>query len=263
MPTGNRRFLECAVLAIFTVCAVKAEPQPVRHTRGFIHGFIALKDAQDKLLASGEVIQTQAGPRVNGVMVLHFNDGSLYQETTVFSQRRFYHLIKYTQIQKGPSFKRDETLSVDVAAGNVSIKYRDGDGREKTISEHLALPPDLANGILPTLMGDVDPKVETTLSMVVSTPKPRVVQLKIAASGEDSYSIAGITGRATHYVIKIDIGGVAGVAAKVVGKQPPPIDFWVTKDAPTFLRSEGPLYEAGPIWRIELASPTWRMAART
>jgi hypothetical protein len=143
----------------------------------------------------------------------------------------------------------------------VRVQFTDKNGKEKTISDHLALPPDLANGIIPTLMGDVDPKVETTLSMLVSTPKPRVVRLKISASNDDSYSIGGISSNATHYVIKIDIGGIAGVAAKVVGKQPPPVDLWVTKDAPTFVRSDGPLYEDGPIWRIELTSPFWSKTA--
>jgi hypothetical protein len=260
MLTGNFRILRCVALASLSLCAVNGAPPAVRHNRGFIHGFVVLKDAEDKTLASGEVIQTPSGTRLNGIMTLHFKDGSLYQETTLFSQRRVFQLLKYKQVQKGPSFKRDEALSLDTATGNVSIRYTDKDGKEKTISDHLALPPDLANGIVPTLMGDLDPKVETTLSMLVSTPKPRVVKLKISASNDDSYSIGGISSNATHYVIKIDIGGITGVAAKVVGKQPLPVDLWVTKDAPTFLRSDGPLYEDGPIWRIELASPVWSKA---
>ena len=52
--------------------------------------------------------------------------------------------------------------------------------------------------------------------------------------------------------------GLECVAAKVVGKQPPPEDFWIAAgSAPVFLKSEGPLYEDGPVWRIELASPVW------
>ncbi len=256
MLTGNM-LLRCLALATLECLALRGEPLPVRHTRGFIHGFVVLKDVDDKILASGEVVQTVSGSRLNGGMTLHFNDGSLYQETTVFSQRRFFHLLKYKQVQKGPSFKRDETLSLDTSTGNVSIQYTDKDGSEKSISDHLSLPADLVNGIIPTVIGDIDPKGETTLSMLVSTPKPRVVKLKIAASGEDSYSF-GMPAKATHYVIKMDIGGITGVAAKVLGKQPPPVNIWVTKEAPTFLRSDAPLYEDGPIWRIELASPVWR-----
>ncbi len=107
------------------------------------------------------------------------------------------------------------------------------------------------SGILPFLCGTYKTKYaasETTLSMLVSTPKPRVVRLKISALDAAWYSIAGMSGKATQYIIKIDIGGVTGVAAKVVGKQPPPVHIWVTANEPTFLRSDGPLYEDGPIW---------------
>ena len=105
---------------------------------------------------------------------------------------------------------------------------------------------------------EADPKVETTLSMVVSTPKPRVIKLKISASGQDSFSAGGSVKKVTHYIVKIDIGGVTGVAAKVLGKQPPPAQMWIAAgDAPVFLKSEAALYQDGPIWRIELASPVW------
>jgi hypothetical protein len=109
------------------------------------------------------------------------------------------------------------------------------------------------------LLTERDPnQAETTLSMVVSTPKPRIVKLKISASGQDSFSIGGSGAKATHYVVKIDIGGVTGVAATVLGKQPPPTNMWIAAgNAPVFLKLEGPLYEDGPIWRIELASPVW------
>jgi hypothetical protein len=261
MMTANSRAIKCIALASLALFAVNAEPLPVRHMRGFIHGFVVLKDSDDKIVASGEVTQIPVGSRITGIMTLHFEDGSLYQESTVFSQRKVFRLLRYKLVQKGPSFNRKETFSLDTVSGNVSIQYTDKDGKEKNISDHLALPPDLANGIVPIMIGDVDPKAETTLSMLVSTPKPRVVKLKISASDDESYTIGGgILPKATHYVMKIDIGGITGVAAKVVGKQPPPVDLWVTKDAPTFLRSDGPLYEDGPIWRIELASPVWPKA---
>jgi len=54
------------------------------------------------------------------------------------------------------------------------------------------------------------------------------------------------------------IGGVAGVVAPLVGKQPPETHVWILEgEAPAFLKFEGPLYEGGPIWRIELTNPTW------
>ena len=257
---NNRRPFRYAALAGFFVFTLKADPVPVRHVQGSIHGYLVLKDLDDKVLASGDMIQLPAGNHVTTTLTLNFKDGSRYQETSVFSQRRIFQLLSYKQSMNGPAFKTQESLSLDTATGNVGIQY-DKDGKDKAITDPLSLPPDLANGIIPMLLGNADSKAETTLSMLVSTPRPRIVRLKISASGQDSFSIGGSFAKATHYLIKIDIGGVTGVAAKLVGKQPPPIHIWIAAgNAPVFLRSEGPLYEDGPIWRIELASPTWPKA---
>ena len=248
-----------AFAGLLLCTAVQGDPVVVRHVQGYIHGFLVVKDTDDKVLASGDLIETPSGNRVTTTLDLRFADGSLYEETSVFSQRVKYRLLSYKQVMKGPAFKTQETLSLDTASGNVNINYTDKDGADKTIADKLSLPPDLANGILALLLTDADPKVETTLSMLVSTPKPRVVKLKISATGQDSFSIGGAEKKATHYILKIDIGGVTGVAAKVVGKQPPPEHMWIAAgNAPVFLKSEGPLYEDGPVWRIELASPVWR-----
>lgn len=242
---------------------VNADLVTVRHVQGFIHGFVVLKDLDDRILASGEVTQLPAGNHVTTIFSLHFKDGSFYEETSVFSQRRTFQLLSYKQVQKGPAFKTRETLSVDTATGNVRIEYTDADGKVKIIADRLSLPADLANGITPTLLSEVDSRTETTLSLLVSTPKPRVVKLKVSPSGQDSFSVGGLEAKATHYTLNIDIGGVTGVVAKVVGKLPPPMHVWVAAGtAPSFLRSEGPLYEGGPIWRIELASPTWPKEAQ-
>lgn len=247
-----------AFAGLLLCASIQADPVAVRHVQGYIHGFLVLKDAGDKVLASGDLVQIPGGNRVTTTLALHFADGSLYEETSVFSQRRTYRLLSYKQVMKGPAFKTPETLSLDASSGNVTIKYTDKDGTDKTIADKLSLPPDLSNGILGLLLTDADPKVETTLSMVVSTPKPRVVKLKISASGQSSFSVGGSFAKAIHYIVDIDIGGVTGVAAKVLGKQPPPVHMWIAAgDAPVFLKSEAPLYQDGPIWRIELASPVW------
>jgi hypothetical protein len=123
----------------------------------------------------------------------------------------------------------------------------------------MKLPTDLANGMVPTLLGDIDPKAaKTTVSMLVSTPKPRIVKLEISPAGEDSFSVAGIGAKALRYTVKIEIGGIGGVIAPIIGKQPPDTHIWmIGGKAPGFLRSEGPMFEGGPVWTIELASPVW------
>ena len=57
--------------------------------------------------------------------------------------------------------------------------------------------------------------------LLVAAPKPRIVHLAISAQGEEPFSLAGGSRKATHYLIKIEIGGVAGALAPYVGKQPP------------------------------------------
>ena len=94
--------------------------------------------------------------------------------------------------------------------------------------------------------------------LVVTTPKPRIVGLAISAQGEDTFVLGGNNRKATHYIVKIEIGGVTGLVAPVLGKQPPDTHVWILQgEAPAFVRSRGPLFSGGPIWQIELESPVW------
>src|SRR6185437_7701016 len=97
-----------------------------------------------------------------------------------------------------------------------------------------------------------------TLSMLVATPKPRIVKLKVSSSRQDGYFVGAAQRTASHFVVDFDIGGILGLAAKLTGKQPAPVHFWVSEGKiPVFLKSEGPLYADGPAWRVELAGPVW------
>jgi len=123
----------------------------------------------------------------------------------------------------------------------------------------MTLPEDLANGMVSQIIGNLKANSPAmTVSMVVTTPKPRVVKLVISPLGEENFSIAGTSKKALHCEIKILIGGVEGLVAPLVGKAPPNIELWeVGGDAPTFLREKGPTFEDGPMMTIELASPEW------
>lgn len=98
--------------------------------------------------------------------------------------------------------------------------------------------------------------------MLVATPKPRLVKLAISREGQDEFAIGGTNRKVTKYVVKVEIGGLTGVVAPLVGKQPPDSYVWIL-DGPTpaFIGSEGPLFEGDPVWRIELTSPIWPKAA--
>jgi hypothetical protein len=86
------------------------------------------------------------------------------------------------------------------------------------------------------------------VSFVAAAPKPRIVKLVIAPQGDDSFSFAGSVRKATHFVVKVEIGGIAGLVAPLVGKQPADTHVWILGGkAPAFVKSEGPLCAGGPI----------------
>jgi hypothetical protein len=236
-----------------------AEPIPVRYTEGRVHGFLVVRDQDDHIIGSGELCQSAKGSRVTTSLTLHLKDGSVYEETTTFTQQRVFRLVKNHVVEKGPSFKRPMDMSLDAVSGAVKVSYTDDHGEAKVIEDRLKLPPDVANGMVTMLLPDIDPKApETTLSLVAATPKPRLVKLKITPGGDDPFSLAGVPRKAMRYIIKIEIGGVAGVVAPLVGKEPRDILVWIIREpVPGFLRSEGSFSEGGPVWRIELASPVW------
>jgi hypothetical protein len=240
-----------------------ADQVPVRYIEGRIHGFLVLRDLDDTILASGALTQLATPKGVTNELSFRFKDGSIHEETAVFSQQRTFQLLTYHLVQKGRTFKRPMDMSLNVSTGQVTVHYSDDKGEKETITDRLKLPADLANGIVTTLLGNIDFKApKTTLSMLVATPKPRIVTLEISPSGQDSFSIGGSAAKAMRYVVKVNIGGISGVIAKMIGKQPPDTHVWMVGGrAPGFLKSEGPLYEGGPVWRIELASPVWPKGA--
>lgn len=237
-----------------------APPQaiPVQHLGGLVHGFLVLRSEQSEILANGESLQSNRGDRVTNRLILHFKDGSLHEETTVYSQRRTFRTISYHLIQKGPSFKHPMDVFIDAAKSQVTVHSSDDQGKEKVTTEHIDIPPDLANGlVIAYLMNLPANSQRTTFSYLAATPKLRMVKLEITPQTEDTFAVGDTTKKVTHYLIKIQIGGLAGVVAPIVGKQPADIHLWILGgDVPAWVKSEGPLYEGGPSWRIELVSPS-------
>jgi hypothetical protein len=248
--------------AAFGGAHLRAQPVAVRYTEGTVHGFLALESLNSETVASGEVEQTSRGSRITSRLVFHFKDGSLQEETTVFSQGGHFRLLSDHLVQKGPTFKRQMDLSVNGSTGMATARYSDDHGKEKVESIHLTLPPDVANGMVPVLLKNIPAGQSLTASMVVAAPKPQLVKLAINPAGEDSFLFGGGRQKATRYVVKIEIGGVKGVIAPLVGKQPPDTYVWILGGAaPTFLRSEGPSCEGCDVLRTQLAAPSWPKAS--
>jgi hypothetical protein len=102
----------------------------VRYPEGTIHGFLALRTLEGKLLASGELTEILLGDEVVSHLVFRFKDGSVDDDTTVFTQRRTFRLISDHHIQKGPSFPHPTNVFINAATGQVRVRYQDK-GRQK------------------------------------------------------------------------------------------------------------------------------------
>jgi hypothetical protein len=248
-----------ASIGLMRASAPSAEPVGVRYVEGLVHGFLSLRSPEGRVLANGDLIQRAQGGRVTSRLMYHFTDGSLSDETAVFSQRGHFSLISDHLVQKGPAFERPLDMTIDKPAGRVVVRYKNDHGEEKVEDEHMDLPPDLANGLIIVLLKNVRrDALPPTVSLVAATPKPRVVKLAISVSGAEPFSVAGSARKATHYVLKVDIGGFAGVVAPLVGKQPPDSHVWIMEgDAPAFVRSRAPMFMGGPLWQTDLVSPVW------
>jgi len=248
---------------ILSGTSVSASPVAVRYKEGLTHGFLVLSTLDGTALAEGDLTQVLHGNRITSRLIFRFKDGSRQEETAVFSQHSYFRLLSYHLVQKGPAFQHATEVTIASSTGQVTVNYTDDDGKEKTESQRLKLPPDLANGIVLILLKNLPPdSPPIELSMIVATPKPRLVKLAVISPGKDPFSLAGASREAQHYEIKVEIGGLAGLVAPLMGKQPPDAHIWILGgESPTFVKSENIAFLGGPIWRTELVAPVWPRAA--
>jgi hypothetical protein len=204
-------------------------------------------------LVTADVIQIIHGDRVTSRVTFRFRDGSIDDDRTVFSQRGTFRLIRDHHIQRGPSFPKPIDVLIDAVMGQITSHTEDG----KIKQDHLNLPPDVSNGLPLNLLINILPSTpETKLSFVAPTAKPRLINVSIKPAGEVPFAIGDSRRKAIDYVLHIELGGVTGVIAPLIGKQPADYHIWILGGpTPAFIREEGQLYEGGPIWRIEQISP--------
>src|SRR3569833_465412 len=248
-----------AIAWLLLLSVAWSAPVAVRHREGLVHGFLTLRTLDGTLIADGDLIQNVRGDRVTSRLVFHFKDGSVSDETAVFSQRGVFRLISDHLVQKGPSFPKPIDIRINGATGEVVVRYTE-DGKEKTANDKVKVGDGLANGVLLTILKNLAPgAAESSLGFVVATPKPRLVTLHVSSAGEESFRTGELSRKAQHYKIKIDIGGMTGILAEVFGKAPPDQHVWILQgEAPAFVKSESQMTPNGPVWRIELTSPVWK-----
>jgi hypothetical protein len=237
-------------LAVMAAAYIQAEPVPVRFLEGLSRGFLILETPEGQRLADGESSQTVRGDRVTSHLVLQFLDGSVYEDTAVFSQRGSFKLVSDHTVQRGPSFKQPMDVTIN-GTGDVTVHYTEA-GKSKVVTERITLPADTANGFLLIALKNLPAALtETSLSFVAASPKPRLVKIEIRKTTTEPFWSGSLRRDAVHYVLKVDLKGIAGAVAPIIGKQPPDTQVWVVAGtAPAIVQTEGPLTGEGPVWRL-------------
>src|SRR6266700_1744085 len=231
-----------------------ADPVPARLKQGVGHIFLLILDEIGKTLAAGESLQTVKGYTVTTRTTFHFRDGSLDEETTVFEQRVNFRVLTDDHLQRGPAFPHPMQIRIEAVNGRVIVHDLESG---KTTTPALKIPFDLANGIITQVLQNIpQDAAETKVSYVLPTSKPRLATLVISRSGKDSYTLGGERQTAKKLELKLDLGGLAGLIAPVIGKEPKSTTAWMAGgNVPMFIRIQTQFFEGGPLWTIQQTAP--------
>ncbi len=250
-PTLPRVLSSLLLLAAFTA---PAEPVAVRFRQGTSHGFVLLRTEEGKLLGYGEYSAMPHGDHITSRLTLHFKDGSLDDETTVYTQNGTLHLVSNHHVQSGPFFSKPLDMTIE-QNGTITSRIRQDDGSMKIETNHLDLPPDLSNGMIAATLLNVTPAASALkVGMVAPYGKGRLIGLGISAAEQQSFfCVTGFRCQASVFRIKPELGGVTGIVAPIIGKQPADFFVWVRGgEVPAVVREVGQLSEGGPVVSIEL-----------
>jgi hypothetical protein len=238
-----------SALTLLITATAHAGPVAVRYQEGVTRGFPVLRSLEDEKLAHGDLVQVAEGDRVVSRLVFRFKDGSIHDETVVFSQRGVFRLLTYRLVQRGPSFPETLEAFIDRETGRYEVRYRaDDDSPEEQVAGKFTMPDDAYNGMISMIVKNLPPGGTEMVSVVAFTPKPRAVKLQLMPVAEERAAVAGVHLPATRYHVRPQLGLFASLLVMDI----PDIRVWVVSgEAPAFLRAEGPLYFMGPIWRVE------------
>lgn len=234
---------------VLATSSASAAPVPVRYPEGITRGFPVLRSTSGEKLAQGELMQVAQGDVVRSRLIFRFRDGSLYDESVVFSQREVFTLMSYRLVQRGPSFPETIEATLDRESERYEVRYKsDENSPEEVLSGRFSLPADAYNGMLSLLMKNMPTGRTEIVHIVAFTPKPHAVKMQLAPVSSEPVLVGDSPSRATRYQVRPQLG----LFASLLVTDLPDIHCWILEgEAPGFLRFEGPLYFMGPIWRIE------------
>src|SRR5437868_11632671 len=84
-----------AIVLLLAPSGMVGDTIAAHHKEGPSHGFLVVRTMDGKAIASGDLIQTaKPGGRIVSRLVFHFKDGSIQDETTEFSQKDKFQLLR-------------------------------------------------------------------------------------------------------------------------------------------------------------------------
>lgn len=257
--------LAVAVISFITSTTLFAKPIEVVYPEGVSEGFVTLKTLDGKKLADGELSQVTTGAdRLASRLTFRFSDGSLYDETVTYSQKKHLTMLSYQLTQRGPAFPEPLVISLNGETGQYQVRQHEKTADEKSITGRIDLPADVYNGMTITVLKNLRGQTGALVHMLVFDPEPKLYEVELfRVDEEDTRNTTRKETKATavHYSLKPRLGWFTSALARLFGRTPPAYHFWlIKKDAPAFVRFEGSLYAGGPSWRIEQVSPRVKQA---
>src|SRR5713101_9044905 len=104
------------------VASAEAGAVAVRYQEGVTHGFLTLRSTAGDLVAEGDLLQVVRPEGVDSRLIFRFRDGSLYDETVVFTQQKVFTLQSYHLVQRGPTFPEELEVTFDRKGGRYQVR---------------------------------------------------------------------------------------------------------------------------------------------
>jgi hypothetical protein len=251
----ERRSFFVAVFVVMTLgTAARAEPISVRHIQRPMHRFMVARSEDGKTIASGEFSQVVQGNEVTMRITYHFVDGSIDDETTTYTQQGTFRLVRNHHLQKGPFFTKPIDFTIEATTGIVTNRTVEKSGKIHVDSKHMALPDDLANGMVGTLLLNV-PRNKTPfrVGMLAPVGGGRLVRLLITPEVEQTIQLVGHSLKAAVFRVHPELGGIVNMIARLIGMQPKDVVVWVLEgEEPAVLVVLGQLGGYGPVVSSDL-----------
>jgi hypothetical protein len=247
-----------AALGPLGAATAEAAPVQVRLPEGNTRGFLIVHGPDGAAIGHGELRQKPVGRLIDSRFTLVFDDGSRREEHMVFSQDRVFRLERYRLVQRGPAFPLTQ-VEFDRQSGRYTARAQQSkDGAEETSAGTLEMPDDLYNGMALVLLKNLGDGESAGGQIAVFMPGPRLLKMALVPEANQTVRLGGQPVAARRYLVKLEVGGLTGVIASMIGKEPPDARYWLaTGDVPAFLRFQGAMFLNGPVWRVDMTTVEW------